>query len=79
VSPCGVLDMSGNVWEWLLTEYDGANSNKLNNSNSRVVRGGSWDGDSVNARAACRRYLYPDGRGSDIGFRVSVGVRPPSL
>jgi len=79
VSPCGVLDMSGNVWEWLLTEYDGANSNKLNNSNSRVVRGGSWFSVSGFARAAARDDYFPDARYLSIGFRVSVGVRPPSL
>ncbi|MEP7199466.1 MAG: SUMF1/EgtB/PvdO family nonheme iron enzyme, partial [Chloroflexota bacterium] len=33
-SPCGALDMVGNVWEWTANQYD---------KNSFVVRGGSWD------------------------------------
>jgi len=78
-SPYGVLDLSGNILEWVLTEYKSKISNMLSNNERRVVRGGSWDYDSVNARAACRLVSDPVSRYYFIGFRVSVGVRPPSL
>jgi gamma-glutamyl hercynylcysteine S-oxide synthase len=48
-SPCGALDMIGNVWEWTADTpalYPG-NTGKLPeeaNSNQRVIRGGAFDG-----------------------------------
>ena len=76
-APCGALDMSGNVWEWCLNEYDKPTNVSLSGSAARVVRGGSWDFDSYDARAAFRGDPYPGGRNFFRGFRVCV--RPPSL
>ncbi|MBZ0307086.1 MAG: formylglycine-generating enzyme family protein, partial [Anaerolineae bacterium] len=69
-SPYGVLDMSGNVWEWCLTEYSSGKSNDLTNREARVLRGGSWLDDLGLARAASRYHFIPDVRDDDIGFRV---------
>ena len=52
-SPCGALDMAGNVWEWTRSLHrpypyqpeDGRNS--PDGEGLRVVRGGSWDDYSV--------------------------------
>jgi formylglycine-generating enzyme required for sulfatase activity len=52
-SPCGALDMSGNVWEWCLNEHDGKESA---GDASRALRGGSWIDSHVNARRAA--FLY---------------------
>jgi len=82
-SPYGVLDMSGNVWEWCLNNwtypYQHSEVAKMDISNNliRVLRGGSWGYYSRRARAAYRYYLQPDGRLDSFGFRVVC--RPPSL
>jgi formylglycine-generating enzyme required for sulfatase activity len=75
----GLYDMHGNVNEWCwdlygpytdtYTDPTGAVSN-LNCS--RVVRGGSWGGDSLSLRSAQRGSSYPNLIPSNsIGFRVS--------
>ena len=70
-SPFGVVDMSGNVWEWCRTDYE-SGSNKIEGGNRRVLRGGSWDNDYTETfRCADRDRLNPLNRYDDGGFRVS--------
>lgn len=77
-SPYGVFDMSGNVWEWCLNEYDDPEKIELSGGATRVVRGGSWGGSLGYARASSRlNDHYPNYRDLDYGFRLVV--RPPSL
>lgn len=63
-----MMDMSGNVWEWCLSSYDDPRSEdfktpeKVSRASARVVRGGSWSGYQVNARAAYRDRLNPAAR-----------------
>jgi formylglycine-generating enzyme required for sulfatase activity len=92
LTPEGIADLSGNVWEWTATLWgdniqqptfsypyvatDGRE--ELQNAVSRrVVRGGSWSGGQDSARAAYRRDDHPANRGDYDGFRVVVR-RPPS-
>jgi len=75
-SPFGVVDISGNVWEWCLTEYF-TGSVYINNSLPRVLRGGSWGSYAGVARAAFRSLDDPSYRDYGIGFRV-VCRQPPA-
>ncbi|MFC1959467.1 SUMF1/EgtB/PvdO family nonheme iron enzyme [Chloroflexota bacterium] len=77
-SPVGALDMSGNVQEWCLNEYDKAKVTSIKGDNARVVRGGSWACDESGARAASRNvWAYPYYRNGSQGFRVCCCVSSP--
>jgi sulfatase modifying factor 1 len=77
-SPYGVLDMSGNVWDWCADWYDEGyyqaspyqNPAGPANGQFRVLRGGSWGylNQSV-FRCAARGGNLPAFRGDNIGFR----------
>ena len=75
-SPYGVMDMSGNVWEWcrsLYTPYpycadDGREVLKV--EGWRVLRGGSWYDAEWGARAARRLSSDPHRISHNTGFRV---------
>jgi formylglycine-generating enzyme required for sulfatase activity len=77
----GVMDLAGNVSEWVADWYDenyyrvSPRSNPLGPSTGqyRDVRGGSWSVARVNIRAANReRTAEPSYRGDDIGFRCTA-------
>ncbi len=77
-SPYGVLDLSGNVWEWtrsLYEEYpynpdDGRENLEASRRVRRVLRGGSWFYDLGFVRAAFRDWIGPNVFGNGLGFRV---------
>ncbi|GAB4528101.1 MAG: hypothetical protein OHK0046_46630 [Anaerolineae bacterium] len=76
-SPFGVLDMSGNVWEWCLNDYKNPEIvDGYSNGESKVLRGGSFNlGQSFAASSLCN-YGLPYRRLSYFGFRV-VCAAPP--
>lgn len=80
-SPDGVLEMSGNVWEWCQSFWSNSYVEVENNDYEvdavRVIRGGSWYIDQYFARALYRVGASPyKSDDPTIGFRV---VRAPRL
>jgi len=74
----GVLDLSGNVWEWCLNQYEHPEQTKADTSSqARVLRGGSWYGYTGFARLASRRG-QPWRPGQRLRFSPGV-VCPHSL
>ena len=61
VSPYGVADMIGNVYEWLADAR----------GDLQAVRGGSWHDLPKTARASYRGALDPRTRRADLGFRCA--------
>ncbi|MGO8674015.1 MAG: SUMF1/EgtB/PvdO family nonheme iron enzyme [Capsulimonadaceae bacterium] len=70
-SPYGVQDMSGNVWEWTLTEYESRSDIDTLSSVHRAVRGGATDCDPEHARVAYRGLDMPGYRYGFLGFRLA--------
>ena len=56
----GVLDLSGNVWEWCSNKYESPEQTQADTSGrSRVLRGGSWSITAGHARGARAQQAQP--------------------
>ncbi len=74
-SPYGVMDMTGNVWEWCLNKYDYPDRIEPDTSrDNRVLRGGCWVNSPSDARADGRYGPIPDERSSARGFRLLLST-----
>lgn len=87
-TPEGVCDLSGNVSEWTSSlmssgdnsavfaypydATDGRESLDGVKNARRVLRGGSWYGNAMYTRAACRSQDHPANRLNYIGFRLAI-------
>ena len=70
ISPVGALDMSGNLWEYCLNEYDNPKRIEVSGEKSRALRGGCWFDGRVFARCAYRYGNHPNDRYNYVGFRL---------
>jgi formylglycine-generating enzyme required for sulfatase activity len=84
-SPYGVLDMAGNVWEWVNDWFDSGYYSSSSYSNPlcpdsgvyKVLRGGSFLDNWDTSRVAFRRYNHTPGyRDFYNGFRCAA---PPGF
>jgi formylglycine-generating enzyme required for sulfatase activity len=80
----GLYDMHGNVWQWVEDcyhgNYDGAPEDGSawpgGDCNYRIDRGGSWEFDPENLRAASRDKSPSVLRINNLGFRVARTLTP---
>jgi formylglycine-generating enzyme required for sulfatase activity len=73
-SPFGVLDMSGNVWEWTADNYKpypGHVSGFTVPGDAKVIRGGSYTSDQVHVTTTARNLDHASTRSPVIGFRCA--------
>lgn len=76
-SPFGLMDMSGNVWEWCSDWYDAnyyvntpdKNPPGPSAGQEKIIRGGSCINDARGCRCANRHKYTPENRNYSLGFR----------
>lgn len=82
ISPYGVADMSGNVFEWCLSRWSYLffshtyKQINVNTDDIRLLKGGAWRSSEKYARAALRRPQLPNFRGVAYGFRCISHQEP---
>lgn len=83
VTPYGVEEMAGNVWEWCSTQWVGNYTDyaakvdeTLAADTRRVMRGGSFDLNGRDVRCAARYFFSPNRVNHAFGFRVVLSPFP---
>lgn len=83
ISPYGVYDMAGNVYEWVSDWYSEGyyrvspqhNPGGPPSGDARVVRGGSWDCNPRGVRSFTRGRLTPSYGHDRLGFRCAKNLK----
>jgi len=71
VSPFGVMDMAGGVWEWCADSWDLGTTGGTNApAQGRALRSCGWNFDPDTFRCSYRSGAASDTRSVHIGFRV---------
>jgi len=69
MSPFGVMDLAGNVWEWCLDPIEGM-EREVVSKEPRALQGGSFITSSERAQSTFRFFLDPQYFYATIGFRI---------
>ena len=64
----GFYDLSGNVWEWTMDNYNTSRA-------YHTLRGGAWDFYGSGLMSSARNANDPNGRGTSIGFRIAFAAQ----
>jgi formylglycine-generating enzyme required for sulfatase activity len=76
----GMFDMHGNAWEWCQSVWEVTQSSRIdatvNDSDVRVLRGGSFNLLASTVRSALRYNKAPSSRHYDYGFRPARTLPP---
>jgi len=77
-SPDGILDLSGNVWEWTADKPMRYGDRAAQIAEGRIIRGGAYDV-TIDRATATYRGIVPENRGYDkTGFRCVRDPEPPA-
>jgi formylglycine-generating enzyme required for sulfatase activity len=84
ISPYGVYDMAGNVWEWVADWYSETyygtsateNPTGPDSGTLRVLRSGAWNLGADVIRTSLRNAKPPSAFDNDIGFRCARDANP---
>ncbi|HLO16920.1 MAG TPA: SUMF1/EgtB/PvdO family nonheme iron enzyme, partial [Anaerolineales bacterium] len=82
LSPYGIYDMAGNVWEWVSSlhqpyPYNANDGRESSADGLRVIRGGSWGYEGDNSISSSYRYGFdPNDSNMDLGFRCAKNANP---
>ncbi|MFM8365451.1 MAG: SUMF1/EgtB/PvdO family nonheme iron enzyme [Verrucomicrobiota bacterium] len=60
----GIYDLSGNVWEWCMDNYNTSRT-------YHTLRGGAWDFYGSGLMSSARNANDPNGKGASVGFRIA--------
>ena len=82
MSPFGIYDLSGNVWEWVSDWYtesfpsdDVRNPRGPDNGKHKVMRGGGWYDPPDRITATKRMYADPAQVDDEVGFRCASNAK----
>jgi len=64
----GIFDLSGNVWEWCMDNY---NTSRI----YHTLRGGAWDFYGSGLMSSARNANDPNGKGTSVGFRIAWAMQ----
>ncbi|RMG13429.1 MAG: hypothetical protein D6731_12160, partial [Planctomycetota bacterium] len=76
----GILDLTGNGWEWTASPFVPYGSDRKAPDSARTVRGGFDPSRPRSASATCRMGLRPDARDPGVTFRCALDAHdlPPA-